>query len=530
MTTRPQPTDPVNALTRADGTTAAHSTDHGRVIDIWENVKHHGATGNGTTDDTAAFAAAIAAVSTNGGVVFIPPGNYKITATLFLATNVQLRGAGPGSHLIHCAGSDPLIDIPAFTSQATCRDFAIYGPYSGSYGHAGTGTGHGIYVHGVAAGSQYVTRTSIDRIQFVGVGDATHWCVYGIWGIETHISRCDIVAANGGGIYLGDTCNNSTVSQNTASNNASGALGALFLDTPNGVHSHDNVWEAWRGSYAIKITDGSNHIIERDWLEDNSGTDLLITGTLNSVIRAMGGLDLHITSVGGLTLDTVTFQNIVLASVNTVNHDTNVLFHNSYATVSFSTAGLVNGSDRIIYHNAKNSNGVSPSGMKFTSGAVSSAIDLDMGYGLLTQAERTVPSTPSANILSMFTADDDGVTKPHFITADGVEWRVRGERAPVTLTDAATVAVNAAAGSVQSVNLTAARTFGAPSNPMDGQTLTLLMFQSTGAPVVPLWDAIYHLSSTALSLATGKRTSITFTYWKAAGVWYEVGRSTDMAP
>jgi hypothetical protein len=45
---------------------------------------------------------------------------------------------------------------------------------------------------------------------------------------------------------------------------------------------------------------------------------------------------------------------------------------------------------------------------------------------------------------------------------------------PVTLTDAATIAVNAAAGNYFKVTLTASRTMGVPTNPVDGQ---LIMFQ-----------------------------------------------------
>lgn len=43
------------------------------------NVKDYGATGNGTTDDTAFINAAFAAVSTSGAIVFFPPGSYSVT-------------------------------------------------------------------------------------------------------------------------------------------------------------------------------------------------------------------------------------------------------------------------------------------------------------------------------------------------------------------------------------------------------------------------------------------------------------------
>lgn len=60
-------------------------------------VTAHGALGDGVTDDTTAIQNAINAVAAlGGGVVFFPPGAYKITATLTLADKrgVVLRGSG----------------------------------------------------------------------------------------------------------------------------------------------------------------------------------------------------------------------------------------------------------------------------------------------------------------------------------------------------------------------------------------------------------------------------------------------------
>jgi len=46
------------------------------------NVKSYGAIGNGIQDDTKAFQAAIDALPTDGGTVFVPPGSYLITTDL----------------------------------------------------------------------------------------------------------------------------------------------------------------------------------------------------------------------------------------------------------------------------------------------------------------------------------------------------------------------------------------------------------------------------------------------------------------
>lgn len=53
------------------------------------NVKDHGAKGDGVTDDTAAFAAALAA----GDEVLVPPGQYILGSTVTVPTGKHLRGA-----------------------------------------------------------------------------------------------------------------------------------------------------------------------------------------------------------------------------------------------------------------------------------------------------------------------------------------------------------------------------------------------------------------------------------------------------
>lgn len=60
----------------------------------WLNVKDFGATGNGTTDDTAAISAAISALPANGGTVYFPAGTYKVSSTISITAFQRLLGAG----------------------------------------------------------------------------------------------------------------------------------------------------------------------------------------------------------------------------------------------------------------------------------------------------------------------------------------------------------------------------------------------------------------------------------------------------
>jgi hypothetical protein len=67
------------------------------------NVKDYGATGNGTTDDTAAIQSVINRLPLTGGTVFLPAGTYKLTASLTvpatMLTGFRMVGAGWGSVL-----------------------------------------------------------------------------------------------------------------------------------------------------------------------------------------------------------------------------------------------------------------------------------------------------------------------------------------------------------------------------------------------------------------------------------------------
>ena len=73
-----------------------------------------GAKGNGVEDDSAAIQATLDAAASQGGYVFFPAGNYRITTSLVVGDDIQLRGADSGlsSADSPLAGSSISIDIP----------------------------------------------------------------------------------------------------------------------------------------------------------------------------------------------------------------------------------------------------------------------------------------------------------------------------------------------------------------------------------------------------------------------------------
>jgi hypothetical protein len=95
-----------NTNVTATGSTTARTLAN-RFADV-VNVKDFGAVGNGVTDDSLAFIASIAALSSEGGEIIIPAGNYVLNTNPLLSvgkksifwnisTGCVFRGSGTGS-------------------------------------------------------------------------------------------------------------------------------------------------------------------------------------------------------------------------------------------------------------------------------------------------------------------------------------------------------------------------------------------------------------------------------------------------
>lgn len=87
------------------------------------SVKNFGATGNGTTDDTAAFQQALSELR----AVFVPEGTYKLTAPLVLTENQFLFGNGAASVLQFRTGA--LDKNGAATYNASHNGLVLNGSY-----------------------------------------------------------------------------------------------------------------------------------------------------------------------------------------------------------------------------------------------------------------------------------------------------------------------------------------------------------------------------------------------------------------
>lgn len=116
------------------------------------SVKDFGATGNGSTDDTAAINAAIAALSGRNSIgLFFPEGVYKVTSSINVNRGqISLVGAGMSATVIRChADGVNVFNVrstpPAATSGVVISDMQI-----DIGGGVSTTTGAGIYLERVA--------------------------------------------------------------------------------------------------------------------------------------------------------------------------------------------------------------------------------------------------------------------------------------------------------------------------------------------------------------------------------------------
>ena len=79
-------------LTERDGTSRTIPGGEREVVD----VREFGAVGDGTTDDTSAFTAAVNALPPDGGTVVIPSGTYALQNWTISKDGVVVQGAGSG--------------------------------------------------------------------------------------------------------------------------------------------------------------------------------------------------------------------------------------------------------------------------------------------------------------------------------------------------------------------------------------------------------------------------------------------------
>ena len=171
------------------------------------DVLDFGAVGDGSTDDAAAFQAAIDAADTaGGGTVWIPDSNYALGTALTLKTYVALEGqsvgtlTGPGGvRLLPQVNNQVVISILGDTRFAVVRDLTIAGD--------GVLTGLvGIRFQG-AGTDQPSLHTTIDRVNFYRLdkGIYANSTSGGFQMANTRVTTCLFAEIASYGIHLNST-------------------------------------------------------------------------------------------------------------------------------------------------------------------------------------------------------------------------------------------------------------------------------------------------------------------------------------
>jgi hypothetical protein len=151
------------------------------------NVLNYGAVGDGVADDTAAFAAALAASK----YVFIPAGSYKISSTLYFS-NHQIIGDSntfPGGVLITMTGNAPVFEYNGAFEYGT-KISGIFIDYGDLIPGPGS-TKIGINIPNVLAWPAFYEFSDIRiRGAQIGINDAAsswHGRYIGVWSEKCRI-------------------------------------------------------------------------------------------------------------------------------------------------------------------------------------------------------------------------------------------------------------------------------------------------------------------------------------------------------
>ena len=157
-----------------------------------------GATGNGSTDDTAAIQAAVTAcIGAGSGIVFFPPGTYKISSALAVnagPVSITLQGSGPQASIIKqtstTANGITISSSSGEVDNPQVFGLQILGP--------GSGSGTGVSVS-AAAGASPVESLSMRDVLIESFGG---WGFIGETIITSILDNVTCQSNRAGGFYL----------------------------------------------------------------------------------------------------------------------------------------------------------------------------------------------------------------------------------------------------------------------------------------------------------------------------------------
>ncbi len=153
------------AKTQTQAVPATSDTNRNDVINVQDDI---GATGDGTTDDTAAIARAIDMAKAEGRPLYIPAGTYRVRQ-LLLSDNLVLTGDGRTRTTIKAIGANrPIVEVGNSGSRIVLRDMQILGTATAENA-AALSEQHGFYQKGAVVSGIELNNVLIKNVGGNGV-------------------------------------------------------------------------------------------------------------------------------------------------------------------------------------------------------------------------------------------------------------------------------------------------------------------------------------------------------------------------
>lgn len=261
------------------------------------NVLDYGAIGDGSTDDTAAFQAAITAGQTLEKTVYVPSGTYKITSQLNVSNNFSMVGDSghrasigttPAGSILDWRGADGIFQTPGSPIQRiTVKNLTILLTNNTNANHHGIWMEHGVR-HGVfedihlagvnsntlnglrftsASGAGNTSSYFLDLIRITAAGIGATGAQIFIEGgaVGERYNNINIIGGRSYGFDIGIHIKNSfrtkIISFDFAQNNNAPATGILLSGDLNREHFFSGISfepNPFSGGAKVKITNTDN--------------------------------------------------------------------------------------------------------------------------------------------------------------------------------------------------------------------------------------------------------------------------------
>jgi hypothetical protein len=239
------------------------------------NARSYGATGNGVTDDTTAIQAAVNAIPSTGGQVFLPGGKYLISSTITLPPiNSNLRGgafvgAGHNATQLYLANSSNTDMVKVNGQFWTVRDMNLDGNYPNN---ASGGVGILVNFTKTVLQNLYIANAKTDGIQLVTASQPAHAAL---------LSNIYVISCQSNGI------NASTGAYDLKANNiwigSCGAAGLLI----NSTEQHWNNLHSWgNGAEGVKVTAGDHLRFTNCYFETNTSHGIGVNNAKGIMLSA----------------------------------------------------------------------------------------------------------------------------------------------------------------------------------------------------------------------------------------------------